>query len=170
MIDVFEAKSYEQLDHVRELFRSFVGWLRQRYADSIQVIDDYFDVRAYEEEIASLPGKYAPPSGRLLLAMSDGHKAGCVALRKIDKRTCEMKRLFVDSEFHGKGVGRSLCGAIISEARAIGYLSMLLDTGIKQTEAQSLYRAFGFKQIKAYYAVPKRLEEALVFMELNLQS
>ena len=169
-MDIVEAKSFEQLEHVRMLFRSFVGWLRQRYADSIQVIDDYFDVKAYEEEIASLPGKYAPPRGRLLLAMSDGHRAGCIALREIDEQTCEMKRLFVDSEFHGKGVGRSLCDAIISEARVIGYLSMLLDTGIKQTEAQKLYRTLGFKQIKAYYSVPKRLEESLVFMELNLQS
>ena len=170
MIDIVEAKSFEQLDHVRMLFRSFVGWLRQRYADSIQVIDDYFDVGAYEAEIASLPGDYAPPRGRLLLAMSEGHGAGCVALREIDRRTCEMKRLFVDSELHGHGVGRSLCDAIISEARDIGYLSMRLDTGIKQTEAQSLYRTLGFKQIKAYYAVPERLEESLVFMELSLQS
>ena len=81
-----------------------------------------------------------------------------------------MKRLFVDAQFHGKRVGRSLCEAIISQARAIGYSSMRLDTGVKQTEAQSLYRTLGFKEIKAYYAVPKRLEESLVFMELNLQA
>jgi len=169
MTDILEASDSRQLEQVRELLRSFVDWLRQRYADSIQVIDDYFDLNAYEAELVSLPGKYAPPRGRLLLALSDGLAAGCVALSEIDGQTCEMKRMFVDPRFQGRGIGRVLCEAIIQQARSMGYSSMRLETGIKQIEAQDLYRSIGFKTIKAYYEVPERLERSLLFMELNLR-
>ena len=169
MTEVLEASDSRQLEQVRMLLRTFVDWLRQRYVDSIQVIDDYFDLKAYEEELISLPGKYAPPRGRLLVALSDGHAAGCVALSEIDGQTCEMKRMFVDPRFQGRGIGRTLCEAIVQQARSIGYLSMRLDTGIKQIEAQDLYQSIGFKKIKAYYEIPERLERSLVFMELNLQ-
>jgi len=168
MIEISKANDLAQLEQVRKLLHAFIDWLRQRYVADLQIIDDYFDVKAFEEELMSLPGEYSPPRGRLLLALSDGQAAGCVALREIDERTCEMKRLFVDPQFHGKGIGRLLCEELIADARSIGYLSMRLDTGVKQTEAQSLYLSMGFKKIKAYYEVPKRLEESLVFMELNL--
>jgi GNAT superfamily N-acetyltransferase len=168
MIDISEANDLTKLEQVRKLLNAFIDWLRQRYITDIQIIDDYFDYKAFEEELMSLPGEYSPPSGRLLLALSNGQPAGCVALRKIDDRMCEMKRLFVHPQFHGKGIGRLLCEKLVAEARSIGYLSMRLDTGIKQAEAQSLYLSMGFEKIKAYYEVPKRLEESLVFMELNL--
>ena len=169
MIAISEANDSEQLQHIRSLLHAFVDWLRQRYADDNQVIDDYFDVNAYEQELSSLPGKYAPPRGRLLLSLFDGQAAGCVALREINEQACEMKRMFVDPHFHGKALGRALCEAIIFEARSIGYLSMRLDTGIKQVEAQGLYQSMGFKRINAYYEVPEQLEKSLVFMELSLQ-
>ena len=92
-------------DQVRDLMRAFIGWHRKRHLEDIQLIDQYFDAAAFEEELASLPGKYAPPRGSLLLAMHDGRPAGCVALREIDARACEMKRLFVYPHLHGKGIG-----------------------------------------------------------------
>lgn len=158
----------EQLDQVRGLMRAFTDWHRQRHLEDIHLIDQYFDAAAFEEELASLPGKYAPPRGRLLLATQEGSPAGCVALREVDDHSCEMKRMFVYPRFHGKGVGRALAEAVIEEARAIGYRSMLLDTSIRQDEAQALYRRLGFQVIEPYYELPDALRDWLVFMELRL--
>ena len=108
------------------------------------------------------------PSGKLLLAFYNDQPAGCVALKKIDDHSCEMKRMFVYPEFHGKGIGYALAKAIIDEAKKIGYLYMKLDTSIRQIEAQKLYQGFGFKNIEAYYELPDKQKNWLVFMELRL--
>lgn len=168
MIEIINATSQEHLDQVRSLIREFVGWHRRRHLEDLELIDEYFDARAFEEELASLPGKYSLPKGRLLLALYDGQPAGCVALREIDAQACEMKRMFVYTQFHGKGIGRALAEALIREARTIGYLSMRLDTSLRQAEAQGLYQSMGFKRIDPYYELPERLEDWLVFMELKL--
>ena len=160
----------EHLDQVRALMRAFIDWHRQRHLEDIERIDEYFDAAAFEAELAALPGKYAPPRGCLLLATQDGCPAGCVALREIDVRTCEMKRMFVYTHLHGKGVGRALAQAVIEQARAIGYQSMRLDTSIRQDEAKALYRSLGFRIIEPYYDLPENLRNWLVFMELDLQS
>jgi len=148
--------------------RSFVTWLRNRYQDSGWFIDGYFDEKAYEAELATLPGEYVPPTGRLLLAKYQGKPAGCVAIRKIKNSSCEMKRLYVASEFQGKKIGKYLVKALIGEAKSIGYRRILLDTGCKQIEAQNLYRSLGFKEIGPYYDMPQEVKEMLVFMELRL--
>jgi GNAT superfamily N-acetyltransferase len=167
-IEILCPVSKEQLDEVRNLIRSFVNWHRQRHQEDIELIDEYFDTKAFEEELATLPGKYSAPAGLLLLAFHDDRPAGCVAIRKIDKYSCEMKRMFVYEQFHGKGIGRALAEAIIHEARKIGYRSMKLDTSFRQTEAQALYEKMGFKRTIPYYQLPKNLEDWLVFMELKL--
>ena len=106
------------------------------------------------------------PSGRLLLAIQEEQLAGCVALRKIDDSTCEMKRLFLRPKFRGKGLGRRLAEAIIAEARAIGYQRMRLDTlPGRMDQAIALYRSLGFKEIGAYYDTPV---VGTTFMELKL--
>jgi GNAT superfamily N-acetyltransferase len=110
----------EQLNQVRSLMRSFVAWHKDRHREDMHLIDAYFDAEAFEQELASLPGKYAPPHGQLLLATVDGAPAGCVALREIDSACCEMKRMFVYMQFHGKGVGRALAEAI-NEVPTLGY-------------------------------------------------
>jgi GNAT superfamily N-acetyltransferase len=166
-IKVVDATTIEDLDHVRALFREFVTWHLERNKEDIALLGDYFG-EAFEEELRSLPGKYAPPKGRLLLAYCDGRPAGCVALRKIDELSCEMKRMFVNTGFHGKGVGRVLAAAIINAGRAAGYKTMKLDTSFRQTEAQSLYKSMGFVKTKAYYEMSKKVEDWLVFMELKL--
>jgi GNAT superfamily N-acetyltransferase len=168
MVQILFATSQEQIDQVRNLIQEFVYWHRRRHLEDIEVIDEYFDAKAFEEELTSLPGKYSPPEGRLLLALYDGQPAGCVALRKIDVQTCEMKRMFVYTQYHGKGVGRVLAETLINEAKAIGYLSMKLDTSIRQVEARSLYQRMGFMKTEPYYELPKKLKDWLVFMELKL--
>jgi len=123
----------------------------------------------FDGELAELPGKYAPPAGRLLLATDDDNQpAGCIALRKLGPQVCEMKRLFVRPAYRGQGVGKVLVDKVIDEARNIGYTYMRLDTlpGLMDT-AIALYRSLGFVEIAAYSADPV---EGAQFMELNLQN
>jgi GNAT superfamily N-acetyltransferase len=168
MVEISDAKTQEQIRQVSILLRAFVDWHKQRHIEDHQLIDEYFDTKGFEEELASLPGKYSPPKGRLLLASLDSQPAGCAALREIDAIACEMKRMFVYPQFQGKGVGRTLAEKLIHEARKIGYASMLLDTSFRQIEAQGLYRSLGFKRIEPYYELPEKLQNWLVFMELKL--
>ena len=170
MMQMLVPATAEQLDDVRDLIRAFVAWHRQRHQQDLALIDSYFDATSFEAELAGLPGKYAPPGGQLLLATIDGQPAGCVALRGIDATCCEMKRMFVYPERQGLGVGRALGEAIIREARGIGYERMVLDTSIRQVEAQTLYRRLGFRDIAPYYDLPESLRNWLVFMELPLQA
>ena len=167
-ITIIEAISTKDCDHVRSLINQFVRWHRVRNVEDLALLDEYFDGKAFELELQSLPGKYSRPEGCLLLALLDGEPAGCVALRKIDDKTCEMKRMFVDTKFHGKGIGRALCNRIIDEGRRIGYQTMKLDTSFRQIEAQKLYQSIGFAATKPYYEMPKKVEDWLVFMEMKL--
>ena len=147
----------EYVKHARELFKEYAAWLE---------IDLCF--QNFDRELAELPGDYAPPEGRLLLAFDNEQLAGCVALRKIGDGVCEMKRLFLRPAFRGKGLGRSLTDAIIREAREIGYQRMRLDTlPPKMNDAIALYRSLGFKEIEPYYPNPV---PGAKFMELNLVS
>ena len=168
MTTIGEATNIHDLDNVRNLMRAFINWHRERHRAEADLIDRYFDPHLFEAELSSLPGKFSKPQGRLLLAQYDGRPAGCVALRDLGDGACEMKRMFVYSEYHGKGVGRTLADAIIKEARAMGYKVMRLDTGAKQIEAQKLYQSLGFRVTQPYYDLPDDLRAWLVFMELKL--
>jgi putative acetyltransferase len=111
--------------------------------------------QGFDRELAGLPGDYAPPSGRLLLARDgEGRPAGCIALRGLDTETCEMKRLYVTSEHRGRGLGRALAEAVMVEARAIGYRRMCLDTLPQMTEAAALYASLGFREVEPYTVNP----------------
>lgn len=167
-LEIVTATTPQQLDSVRSLIRAFVAWHRQSHQEDLALIDRYFDEKAFEEELATLPGKYGPPRGSLLLASYAGQAAGCVALRKIDAQSCEMKRMFVYPQLQGKGIGRGLAEGIIQEARAIGYSTMRLDTSFRQVGALNLYRSLGFRKIDPYYELPLELQNWLVFMELKL--
>lgn len=137
--------------------------LFEEYAASLD-IDLCF--QNFDEELATLPGEYAPPRGVILVARVDGDPAGCVALRRLEDDVCEMKRLYVKPEFRGTGIGRALAEAVIADARALGYASMKLDTLASMTEANRLYRSLGFKECAPYRYNPC---ECPVFMELILR-
>jgi ribosomal protein S18 acetylase RimI-like enzyme len=122
--------------------------------------------QGFDKELAELPGKYAPPKGRLFLAVDGDRTAGCVALREIGPGICEMKRLYVRPEFRGTGLGRTLAEKIIQAAREIGYRHMRLDTlPGKMDRAIAVYRSLGFKEIEPYYNNPVA---GAVFMDLEL--
>jgi putative acetyltransferase len=120
----------------------------------------------FEQELAGLPGEYALPDGRLLLAEYEGQLAGCVALHKWQADICEMKRLYLRSSFRGKGLGRALAEAIIGDARSIGYRRMRLDTIEPiMKDAVEMYRKLGFREVAPYR--PNPIAGAM-YMELNL--
>ena len=167
-IRIVDASSRVDLDEVRALIRGFLAWHRERHVEDLHLIEAYFDHAAFEAEMAALPGAYAPPRGRLLLALDDDEAAGCVALRPIDDESCEMKRMFVWPRAQGRGTGRALGEGVVAAARQIGYRRMVLDTSVRQVEALTLYRRLGFTEIPPYYEVPPDLAEWLVFMELGL--
>ena len=163
--DAADAGDYAR---VADLMRAFIAWHRDRHVQDQALIDGYFDPAAYEAELRALPGPYRPPGGALLVGEVGGVIAGCVALRPLGDGACEMKRLFVDQAMHGRGIGTALANAIVERARALGYARMRLDTGPAQVEAQSLYRALGFRTIEPYYDTSPELRDWLVFMELDL--
>ena len=136
--------------------------LFQEYADSLSFGLDFQDFR---EELATLPGKYAPPLGAILLARENGETVGCVAVRPLGEGICEMKRLYVKPSHRGKNLGRDLALAIIEEAKRLGYKAMRLDTVVEMKEASALYRTLGFQPIDAYCYNP--LPGAMYF-ELKL--
>ena len=147
MIRVVDAQGEEGLDHARRLFRSYAT----EFADSIA---EALCFQGFEAEIAGLPGRYAPPSGCLLLAIDGDSPAGCVALRDLGGGTCEMKRLYVAPESRGRGIGRSLVEAVIRKASQVGYRRMILDTLPEMVEAVALYRSFGFVETSPYWGCP----------------
>ncbi len=123
--------------------------------------------QGFDEEMRSLPGKYAPPTGRLLLALWDERPAGVIGLRALaEAGLCEMKRLYVRPEFRGHGIGRILAERIIREAAANGYSRMRLDTVPGNIDrAIAMYRELGFRETVPYYESPVG---RTLFMELDL--
>lgn len=150
-----QAESPTQIAEARELFLE--------YAESLGFSLCF---QNFEQELANLPGDYAPPDGRLLLAEFEGQLAGCIALHKLDEGICEMKRLYLRPQFRGKGLGRALANRIIAEARQMGYQRMRLDTVEPvMKDAVAMYRRLGFQQIAAYRPNPMA---GTLYMELIL--
>jgi ribosomal protein S18 acetylase RimI-like enzyme len=142
------------LAEIRALFRE--------YADALGVDLGF---QGFEAELAGLPGDYAPPRGRLLIACEGTRVVGCAALRPLGPDVCEAKRLYVRPEARGTGLGRQLTDTLIAEARAIGYWRLRLDTLPGMTQAIALYRSLGFRVIAPYRYNPV---EGTLFLEKDL--
>jgi len=150
-----QAESATQIALARDLFLEYA-----------QSLGFSLCFQNFDQELASLPGHYAPPEGRLLLAEYETHLAGCVALHKLEDGICEMKRLYLRPQFRGKGLGRAFAERIIADAHSIGYLRMRLDTVEPvMKDAVAMYRKLGFKEIDPYCTNP--IAGAL-YMELML--
>jgi putative acetyltransferase len=156
MLTIVQAETAAQVATARELIEEYAAWLEFKLC-----------FQGFEEEMQSMPGKYARPAGRLLLALWDGRPAGVIALRPLDESgLCEMKRLFVRPEFRGHNIGRLLAERVIREAAEIGYSRMRLDTVAgKMDSAIAMYRELGFKETDPYYQSPVG---HTLFMELLL--
>ena len=136
-VSIHGAETAEQIAAVRELFLEYAEWLGFSLC-----------FQGFYQELASLPGRYSPPSGRLFLATVDAQAAGCIGLREMEAGVCEMKRLYVRPNFRGHQLGRVLIQKLLDEAGAIGYTRMQLDTVPGQMDrAIALYREFGFEEI-----------------------
>jgi putative acetyltransferase len=150
-----QAESPAQIAQARELFLEYA-----------QSLGFSLCFQSFDEELEELPGEYAPPEGRLLLAEYDGPPAGCVALHMLEPGICEMKRLYLRPQFRGKGLGRALAERIIAEARQIGYHRMRLDTVEPvMRDAVAMYRKLGFSEIAPYRPNPIA---GAIYMELEL--
>ncbi|MDJ0785042.1 MAG: GNAT family N-acetyltransferase [Desulfosarcinaceae bacterium] len=149
-----QVQTETEIEAVRQLFREY---------EALLDVDLCF--QHFEAELANLPGKYAPPSGELLIAIDGRRLVGCVAVRKLDEAVCEMKRLFVRPEARGKGLGRRLATEIIAVARQLGYALMRLDTLDTLTAAMHLYETLGFRRTAPYYDNPL---SGVVYWELAL--
>jgi putative acetyltransferase len=154
-VEIAPARSDEEVAAAKALFLEYAGSLG--YSLCFQ---------GFDAELAGLPGRYAPPSGELLLAHVEGDLAGCIALRGLDEAgVCEMKRLFVRDRFRGLGLGRKLAERVIDEARRIGYAKMRLDTLPTMVRAIPMYRKLGFTEISPYTVNPV---EGALFLEKSL--
>lgn len=150
-----QAKSPSQIAQTRELFLEYA-----------QSLGFSLCFQNFDNELAGLPGGYAPPEGRLLLATYQSQLAGCVAMHQLEPGICEMKRLYLRPQFRGKGLGRALAERIIAEARQIGYQSMRLDTVAPvMKDAVAVYRKLGFREVAPYR--PNPIAGAM-YMELEL--
>lgn len=152
---IFPAQTPSHIAQARELFLEYA-----------QSLGFSLCFQNFDKELAELPGNYAPPEGRLLLAENEGQLAGCVALHKLEGRICEMKRLYLRPPFRGKGLGRLLADRIIAEARRIGYQRMRLDTVEPvMKDAVAMYYKLGFKDIAPYCENPM---PGAIYLELEL--
>jgi ribosomal protein S18 acetylase RimI-like enzyme len=145
----------------------FIATARELFLEYSESLDVDLCFQGFAKELATLPGDYARPAGRLFLAFEEQQPAGCGALRRIDDGVCEMKRLYVRPAFRGKGAGIELIDALIRSARKIGYQHMRLDTLPSMTSAIAIYRSLGFKAIAPYRVNPVPGAE---FLELDLNT
>ena len=154
MSEIRPAETDRDLSAVRQLFREYAQGLG---------VDLCF--QGFEAELATLPGRYVPPRGRLMLAWSDDKAVGCAALRPLEGEACEMKRLYVQPAARGQQLGRRLAERICEEARKAGYRRICLDTLPSMSAALHLYSTLGFRPIEPYVFNPI---EGAIFLGLEL--
>lgn len=168
MTRIVEATSAQQIAQVAGLLEEFRTWQETRYGAGSWLLEAYFDPAEWQAELADLGLTYGPPGGGLLLALEADQPAGCVGLRALAVGGGEVKRLYVAKAYRGRGLAKDLMARLIDLARARGHQVLRLDTGDRQHEAVTLYRALGFRETGPYTEMPKALRERMLFMELAL--
>ncbi|TMQ72866.1 MAG: GNAT family N-acetyltransferase [Candidatus Eisenbacteria bacterium] len=164
MLTIEQVESPAQIAAVQDLLREYMEWTETLSTNQRQAPT----FAGWDEEFAALPGIYAPPRGRLLLATHDGWPVGCVALKPREDEVCELKRLYVRPGFRGLEVGRWLVAAVVQAARDLGERRMVLDSHVSMTPAHALYEAIGFERVPTPADFPESLKPLVVFMELDL--
>ncbi|MHC4260423.1 MAG: GNAT family N-acetyltransferase [Planctomycetota bacterium] len=159
VLNISPVGTDEDIELVRILLAEYLAWLEDEKWISLQ------ESQAFEEQLANLPGGFAPPDGCILLAVQRGQAAGCVALRKLNDSACEMKRVYVTPEFRGLKIGRKLAEAIIERACEIGYTHMCIHTLAAMQAANTLCRSLGSEEIAPH---EENIVTGSVFMELKL--
>ena len=169
MLEVVLAETEAQYRQVRKLLEEYIAWdaiqLAQLGLDAQEALDFYF---ASGKE--DLPGVYASPDGRMLLASYSAQAVGCGAFHRITADACEMRRMYVRPEFRGKQIGRQLANELIVGAREAGYSIMRLETTTYLDKAIALYSALGFRACQPYCTIPEDFRKVIVCMELDLRA
>ena len=160
-MDVKLVYGYELKEEVKRLFTEYTDFLVSGDAE----FKKYLEIQKYDRELENLEEKYGLPYGRLYVAFCENQIAGCIALRKLNDTQCEMKRLYVKPQFRNKGIAKLLVEKVISDAKEIGYGSMLLDTLPFLTTAIKMYRKIGFYEIGCYNKSPL---DNTIYMKLDL--
>jgi carbonic anhydrase len=164
MLVIQQIESIEQVSAAQALMAQYFSWFFALLPGAQQ--DPTF--RGWEQELAELPGPYAAPAGRFLLATWNGQAAGCVALKPVDKLQCELKRLFVLPDFRGHRIGEQLVAAFLSHARLCGYRLAVLDSHITMDKAHAIYRGLGFQTLAAPIDFPQELKQSVIFMSCEI--
>lgn len=164
-VTVAQVRTPEEIAAVEALLREYTAW-----AFSLDPESGFAPTfQSLEHELSTLPGIYAPPAGRLLLAVHDGNPVGCIALKPHDATTGELKRVYVRPGFRGLSIGRKLLDAALAEARVAGYRRLVLDSHVTMTAAHALYESAGFRRVPAPADFPESLKPIVVFMEMELR-
>jgi len=167
MLEIISAQTDEQLQQFQDLVAELFAWdqdmSRQAGLDVDQLIATH-----YSRPISEMIADCAPPAGRILLVSDDGQIGGCIGLRQLSDDVGEVKRLYVRPTFRGKGMGKTLLDALITEARQIGYSTLRLETANFMTDAHKLYYAAGFQKIEPYADELEEFKDLDLFMELKL--
>lgn len=153
--------AYDKVNEIRELFSEYTKML----VENESRFSAYLEKQNYAAEVEDPTKKYAEPFGRLYVVYADGKLAGCIGLKKNDEKSCELKRLYVREEFRCKGIGKMLVEKIISDAKEIGYESILLDTFPFLESAIRMYKRLGFYEIESYNGNPM---DNLIYLKLDL--
>ncbi len=158
---IVDATSPEHLEATRALMGDYIAWTRT-FVDDPDKAPTFHNI---DDELRDLPGPYAPPRGRLLLALHDGKPAGCVALKPVDATTSELKRMYVKPDFRGLRIGQQLVARLIEESNKEGYTKIVLDSHRSMTAAHRIYRDAGFRDVETPTDFPEELKPIVVFME-----
>jgi GNAT superfamily N-acetyltransferase len=167
MVTIYQVQSQDDIDGVRELLFEYLSWATDQ---AKELYNEVVDVNEMLDNSMSEINLFSPPSGRLLLAREEGVPAGVACMKSIREDTCEIKRMYVRPGYRGKKIGRNLLNQLIQDAKEIGYSKILLDSAQFMSEAHSLYRSVGFKDIELYPETEMSVDfqEHMVYMELDL--